>query len=291
MKKVLFMALAMLVAFASCKKEEKTPDPITPTPTPTPTISVTGYSSSQLFAVNHEIEILVKVECSTTIESVKLVYTLNSSADSTIVDMVEGTYSTWIGGNYNYKGIIPAQSLPTTVTWYVIATASDGTMSKSLKDILEVYDIVLNEISGLDGSKYFELYNPSTSEIDISGYQIKKDEKTVWTATKSIKLGSSDFLLLYSEDVVAEGQPHYGYDPDLVFASGISPKKTVKVELFNKNGNSINTFVRGVEPWGTKISEVNKAFARIPNNYGDWKLAEETPNDYNPDAGDEIPQE
>lgn len=284
MKKVLFMALAMLVAFASCKKEEKTPDPAT--------ISIDGYHYNEVVDVNKEILVYVNVICtSTTIEKVQLYYTVEG-AKEVVIDMEAGEY-TFPPSSFNYKAIIPAQDKATTIKWYVVATAQNAMTTQSMPITVTVrepilYNIVLNEISGV--SKYIELYNPTDTILDISGYQLKKndEEPCIWTAEEGLVVPSKGYLVLYSEKstIIPEGYPE-----SLIFKGGISPKKSVKIELLDKTNEKINAFTRGIEPWDTSLSEVSKAYARTPDGYGKWKLAGETPGKTNPDTGDEIPQE
>ncbi len=114
-----------------------------------------------------------------------------------------------------------------------------------------VEDLILNELNGND--KFIEIANPKKSEISIKGIKILKDTKDVWTAP-DIQIPAGGFLLLYSEDVVAAGQPHEGYDASLVFASGLSAKKAVRVQLVKEDGTTtIDDFNFAKHP-GTAIA-------------------------------------
>jgi len=99
--------------------------------------------------------------------------------------------------------------------------------------------IILNELDG--NQKFIELYNSGETDIDLSGCYIEKDEEKNWTAN-GITLKAGEYLLLWGEDAVAEGEDHEGYDAKLVFNSGLSAKKDVKIELFDPNGESISKF-------------------------------------------------
>jgi len=154
--------------------------------------------------------------------------------------------------------------------------------------------LVINELNGTD--KFIELYNAGETELDLTGYYMVKDDREEhnWDAADGLKLAAGGFLLLYSEDVVVEGEPQFGYDPTLVFHSGLSSKKTVKIEMFNKAEESVDVFTRGEGEWGTTISDVKPAsYARIGDGTGDWKLHETvTPGAANPtEGGTAIPQE
>ncbi len=109
----------------------------------------------------------------------------------------------------------------------------------------------LNELNGND--KFIEIVNPEKSAISIKGIKILKDTKDVWTAP-DIQIPAGGFLLLYSQDVVAAGQAHEGYDATLVFTSGLSAKKAVHVQLVKEDGTtSIDDFNFAKHP-GTAIA-------------------------------------
>lgn len=114
------------------------------------------------------------------------------------------------------------------------------------------HGLILNELNGND--KFIELRNTSDKTINLEGVTVWKDGKKVWTGKSGQNVASSaeeGYVLLYSEDVVnwdeekdaEKPKPaHYGYDSDLVFTSGLSPKKAVRVQLFNAAGVLIDDF-------------------------------------------------
>lgn len=129
--------------------------------------------------------------------------------------------------------------------------------------------LVLNELNGND--KFIELYNRGSETIQLNGVYIEKDGKNVWKAG-SITLGAGEYLLLYSEDVIVEKHPEYD-GSGLVFASGLSAKKAVRVQLFTPSGISIDDF--NLVNYSTPASA---SYSRSPDGTGSWTYADATPS-------------
>ena len=141
----------------------------------------------------------------------------------------------------------------------------------------EVYDgLKLNELNGND--KFIELYNASDAQIDISGcYIMKDDEKTIFTAD-ALTVAPGEFITIWSEDV-KDDVP----SDALIFSSGLSADKSVKIELLDPEGNSLDVFknlsVASGEKWGeddgkydSKDKENKPSFARDTDGTGDWYI-------------------
>lgn len=156
-------------------------------------------------------------------------------------------------------------------TWVVFsagtigASNAGGTVKPEPKGV-----IILNELNGND--KFIELYNCGEAAIDLTGYKIQKDGTDVWTGSQKVEAGA--FLLLYSEDVVVAGAAHEGYDEALVFHSGLSAKKNVKVEILDAEGASVEAFNL------TAIAKTAPA-SYSKNADGKWYHAEATPGAVN----------
>ena len=154
-------------------------------------------------------------------------------------------------------------------------------------------NLVLNELNG--DTKFIEFYNMGDVELPMEGMYIMKDDYVdgaTWTADATIVIPAHGYVLLYSEDVVVEGQAQEGYPENLVFHSGLSSKKTVRITLFMPDGSVRDEFTRGsTGEWGQKISDVApQSYARTPDG-GDWKLVDPTPGAANPETGEDIPQD
>ena len=150
-------------------------------------------------------------------------------------------------------------------------------------------NIVLNELNG--DTKFIEIYNKGDLDLPLVGMYICKDGGTdpIWTADATVVAPAHGYVLLYSEDVQLD---HPGYSESLIFHSGLSGKKTVRIALYMLDGTERDAFERGTTgEWGQTISNVGeKSYARTPDG-GDWKLAEATPAAANPAEGEDIPQE
>lgn len=135
--------------------------------------------------------------------------------------------------------------------------------------------VVLNELNGND--KFIELYNNSSAAVSLKGWTMVKDDETPnWTGPDGLSIAAGGYLLLTSNETA----PDYNEN----FNSGFSAKKTVKIELFDAEGNSVDVFVRGEkgESWGETIyNETTYSFARVPNGTGEWACADKTPGAVN----------
>lgn len=186
-----------------------------------------------------------------------------------------------------WTGTIPAQPVGTEVTWYIEALSNTGesVASKTFSYVVgdapvDYTGLILNELNGHD--KFIELYNSSANDIPVNGLIILKDEEEVWTGPEmTVKAG--EFLLLYSEDVVVAGEAQEGYPEELVFGSGLSAKKAVRVRLATAEGETLDDFNCSKHP-GT---EVPGSYGR--NSDGEWYIQETaTPGEANVDGEESV---
>lgn len=140
--------------------------------------------------------------------------------------------------------------------------------------------VVLNELNGND--KFIEIYNVGAAEVDMSGYCIFKDSgvEATWTAPDGLKLAAGAYLLLYSVDVQAN---YADYDPTLFFNSGLSSKKAVRIELKNRDGETVDDF-----NLVTCTKTAPASYGRVPNGTGPWVYTSATPAAENTEAGDPV---
>ena len=175
---------------------------------------------------------------------------------------------------------------------------NDGTGATPATDLVDnkpvaapaaVAKVVLNELNGV--SKFIELYNAGNAPASLEGWTMYKDgnETPNWTGAAGVTIAAGAYLVLYSEDVAAS---HSEVPANLIFASGLSAKKTIKIELKNEVKATVDVFTRGNEPWNVTISggEVTCSFARTPNGTGEFTLADETPGAANGDSKGDIPE-
>ena len=152
-------------------------------------------------------------------------------------------------------------------------------------------DLVLNELNG--DTKFIEFYNKGDFDLALEGLYIEKDDKTapIWTGDATLTVPAHGYLVLYSEDVVADHPELEG--TNYIFGSGLSGKKAIRIALFLADGTQLDIFTRVPEggTWGDAMSNVApKSYARTPDA-GDWKLADPTPGTANPAEGEPIPNE
>lgn len=170
-----------------------------------------------------------------------------------------------------------------------LALTSCGNDIELGKDDEKVNPLVLNELDGQ--SKFIELYNNTSAAIDLAGYTLVKydstkegGKSTTWTAAAGMTIDSKGFVVLESSDLAdpeEKGDPNYEYESENhVFKGGLSPKKNVKIELVNPEGEVVDTFIRGEEGAGwnqTKLNENEEcSFSRVPNGSGDFAYAAPT---------------
>ena len=255
MKKIFIAAFAMLFVFSSCVK-----DKVYSVPT------ITGVTNTIAYDETEDVTVTAIVSALVPVSEVNLIYKAGSSAAATV--KMEGL-------GESFKGIIPAQPMGTEVVYYIEAFTDGGNaISKEASYTVGVIPIdftvlKLNELNGND--KFIEIVNTGRENVNLKGLKILKDTKDVWTGPNR-ELAAGAFLLLYSEDVVVSGGAQEGYDPELVFTSGLSAKKAVRVELNDPVGNNLDDF---------NLVTVSKtapaSYSRVPDGTGNWFFTPATP--------------
>lgn len=145
--------------------------------------------------------------------------------------------------------------------------------------------VVFNELDG--NAKTIELYNPSASDIDISGIRIYKDEaKDIYVAPQGTTIKAHGFLLLQGNAAdYAQG-----------FTSGLSADKATCLQLFDASGKLTDTFRNPpLDPAGTwqdpgtySGKQDKQSFGRFPDGVGDWYIATPTPGAPNRQGSQQI---
>ena len=268
MKKIMFVALALLMGLASCVKDKQYPGI---------TISNVKYTPTAVQA-DDEVTVTATITSFQKILEAKVVYTIDG--ESLALAMTEGTDNL-------YKAVIPAFADGTTVSFYVEAdnievTAASPAMEYTVGAVAVDYSVLrLNELNGND--KFIEIYNTSDEPINLNGVYIEKDGTQNWLADNTVKIDAGGYLLLYSEDVTIEGAAQAGYPESLTFHSGLSAKKNVRIQIFSPAGVSIDDFNL------TNIDANDPAYIPAPASYsrnadGNWYYADATPGAANVDG-------
>ena len=198
------------------------------------------------------------------------------------------SYSRNADGNWYYADATPGV---VNVEGTVAVLGLEGGVEPPTPEEPDYSNLVLNELNG--DTKFIELYNKGNLDLALEGLYIEKDDKTdpIWTGDATLTVPAHGYLVLYSEDVVADHPEIEG--TNYVFFSGLSAKKAIRIALFLADGTQLDIFTRGPEgaEWGATISNVApQSYARIPDG-GDWKLADPTPGEANPAEGEDIPNE
>ena len=261
----MFVALALLMGLASCVKDKQYPGI---------TISNVTYNPTAV-QEDDEVTVTATITSFQKILEAKVVYTIDG--ESLALAMTEGTDNL-------YKAVIPAYPDGTKVSFYVEAdnievTAASPVMEYTVGAVAVDYSVLrLNELNGND--KFIEIYNAGADAINLNGVYIEKDGAQNWLADNTVKIDAGGYVLLYSEDVQAD-MPDY---PEaLIFHSGLSAKKNVRIQLFTPAGVSIDDFNL------TNIEANDPAYIPAPASYsrnadGKWYYADATPGAANVDG-------
>ncbi len=266
MKKIMFVALALLMGLASCVKDKQYP----------------GINIANVSYAPTAVQATDDVTVTATITSfkdftAKLVYSTDEANKAEELGMVAGE-------NNLYTAVIPAQPDGTKVSFYVQAmngevTAVSPTMEYEVGAVAIDYSkLRLNELNGND--KFIEIYNAGAEAINLNGVYIEKDDVQNWIGDNTVKIEAGAYLVLYSEDVVAN---HPEVPEALIFHSGLSAKKNVRIQLFTPAGVSIDDFNL------TNIDANDPAYIPAPASYsrnadGKWYYADATPGAVNVDG-------
>lgn len=265
MKKIMFVALALLVGLASCVKDKQYP-------------GVTISNVSYLPTAVQDLEDVTVTAIITSFDAftAKLIYTV---ADAEPVEVAMTT-----GAEKNvYTAVIPGQPDGTTVSFYILAegtlTAQSPAMEYTVGAVAIDYSVLrLNELNGND--KFIEIYNTGAEAVNLNGVYIEKDGTQNWLADNTLKIEAGAYMVLWSEDVALD---HTDVPETLIFHSGLSAKKNVRIQLFTPAGVSIDDFNL------TNIDANDPAYIPAPGSYsrnadGNWYYADATPGEANVDG-------
>ena len=266
MKKIMFVALALLMGLASCVKDKQYPG-----------INISNVSYAPT-AVQADDDVTVTATITSFKDfTAKLVYVTNEASKAIELSMIGGA-------NDLYSAVIPALPDGTKVKFHVEAMNGEATgvspeMEYEVGAVAVDYSVLrLNELNGND--KFIEIFNAGADPINLNGVYIEKDGGQNWIADNTVKIDAGAYLVLYSEDVVAD---HPEVPEALIFHSGLSAKKNVRIQLFTPAGVSIDDFNL------TNIDANDPAYIPAPGSYsrnadGKWYYADATPGAVNVDG-------
>lgn len=263
MKKILFAALAMIVMMVSCVKDPQYPGA---------TISDVKYTPTAVQA-DEPVTVSATITGFNEITAI-LNYSVNDG-ERQEVEMVSSAE------NNVYTAVIPGQANDTKVSFRIVAVTELLTISPDMEYTvgaiaLDYSGLRLNEINGND--KFIEIYNMGSEALPLNGVYIEKDNEQCWVADNTLTLEAGAFLLLYSNKVEAD---HPDHPANLIFSSGLSEKKPVRIQMFTPAGLSIDDFnlVECVVPAPASYNR---------NADGLWYHAEATPGAANVEGTDPV---
>ena len=250
MKKILFVSLAALLAFAGCVKDEVYKGPST--------IEKVVFSP----------------EAPTSIADVTVTATVTGLQKVTKATLkYNGTDVAMSGSGTTYSGTIPAMADGTEVSFTVTVVNDADFTTVSDKYTYTVGDpatdwtkVKLNEVygAGADEEKFFELWNGSDYPVKLTGVTINKDEGLCWTGIDGEVIPAHGFFAI----IGAKGTTTRG------FSSGFSAKKSVRIDLYDPKGTLIDHFQRGDKDdsgaWGVSITNYAGSWSRVPDGTGKW---------------------
>lgn len=255
MKKILF-SLAAFLCLTACVEDGMYPY-----------AAVSNLANTIAYDETEAVTVTATATAFVDITEVNIIYKAGSAAEKSV--KMTGSGST-------YTGVIPAQPMNTEVKYRVEATTEAGTVASNTVSYtvgvipIDFSPLKLNELNGND--KFIEIINTGKDAINLKGLHVLKDTKDVWTGPDR-ELAGGAVLLLYSEDVVIAGGAKEGYDEALVFTSGLSAKKAVRVELVDPKGGSLDDF-----NLVTCVKPAAASYSRVPDGTGKWCHTAATPD-------------
>ena len=233
MKKILFAAIALIMVMVSCVKDPQYPGL---------TISVTRNPN----AVQADDEVVVTATVTSFSDvTAKLVYTIEEKEPVTVEMKAEATKNV-------FTAVIPGQPDGTKVSYYVeavgdlIARSAEAEYTVGAEAVN--YKVLrINELNGNDyneengNNKYIEIYNNGIDKINLKGVTLLKDganDKPVWVGDENASIEAGGYLVLYSQKATIPDN----WPENLVFGSGLSASKPVRMQLFDPSGESISDF-------------------------------------------------
>ena len=134
---------------------------------------------------------------------------LNGEAYGYNNNQAPASYSRNADGEWYYADATPGAA---NVDGENILLGLEGGVEPPTPNEPDYTNLVLNELNG--DTKFIEFYNKGDQELSMEGMYIMKDDYVAgatWTADATIVIPAHGYVLLYSEDVVAEGQVQEGY--------------------------------------------------------------------------------
>ena len=258
MKKILFAAIALIMVMVSCVKDPQYPGV---------TLNVTR--SPMAVQADDDVTITATVTSFNDVTA-KLFYTIEEKEPVTVEMKAGDTKNV-------FTGAIPGQPDGTKVSYYV--EAAGGLIARSAEMEYTVgaeavnYKVLrINELNGNDynaengNNKYIEIFNGGLDKINLKGVKLEKDGASVWVGDGDASIEAGGYLVLYSQKATIPDN----WPANLVFSSGLSASKPVRMQLFDPSGESISDFylVTCVTPASASYSFIDGKWYHAPATPG-----------------------
>ena len=165
-----------------------------------------------------------------------------------------------------------------------VACNNDDEVTKDKdKTVYDYTKLVFNEANATaatDAEKFVEFYNAGDVDLSMEGVVIKRTDETgetseVWTGLAGEVCPKKGFFVIQGTKNSLERS----------LSSGLSAKKGVKLEAFDKDGKSFATVQHGTPADNFATTNQKGVWARIPDG-GAWKnVTNATPGAANDSTG------
>jgi len=200
--------------------------------------------------------------------TVKLYYKIGSGSYISI-DMTHGSGD-------SYSAVIPAQSAPSVVSYYIEAQNSVSLVAvlpitaPATPDTYSILGpLVLNEICGLNSpdDDFIELYNSSGTDMNLEGVKVVKTDETGAVSTIfTFPAGSTITAGTYLVIAKNTNPSTYG-----MLSGGISNTKNVKIEI-KTAADVLYSYFEKTSANLTGGHASGGSYARVPDATGDWTI-------------------
>lgn len=213
MRKILFATVAIIGLLTGCVKDEQYEGPAV--------IESIALNPSSPKA-NQAITVTCKITDLKGVTSAVAKYKVNSGT-TVSVNMTEGT-------SRIFSAVIPGQADNAEIVVTIEATNTDGFVAVSAEQKIKVAPPILVYVNECDpNAKAMELYNAMTTEVNLSGWKLRKDGSTAdkdnWVIPSGTKIAAKGYLVITQDVNGVTGFPF-----------GMSGTKGFSYHLFDADG-------------------------------------------------------
>ncbi len=292
MKKLIILALGVALGFASCVKDEVSPEAFK--------VDITNISYPTSIITDED---AVEVTATATyygksVSAPVLLYRVSTDPDIPIdeipeipIEMTRVDPDDTDKPEYNdFYAEIPAQEDQAQVSFRIKCVNGGFTTYSSVFEYtvggpaptFEYTAIKLNELDG--NTKFIELYNTSENRVNIGGMRILKNGTSLKNEDGSPgwSVPAGTIIPVHGYAVIKCGTSYSASAPANtiigIVDDGLSAKQTLQLELLPPTGDDtvLDIFTRQTTPvsaWGTTVNNLSSgSISRITDGTGEWKV-------------------